>query len=107
MALMSPSLTPPPQPHLLGGLPAFDPSVWLRLPRPGTRCPVTGLSRTTLAELTRPCDRNGYRPPVEARVLKRRGATRGLLLVNRASLLSYLGALPSPLVATSGEKEAV
>jgi hypothetical protein len=87
-------------PHLKSGLPVYDQTVWLRLPRPGSRCPVTGLSRSSLAELARPCERNGYRAPVGAKVLKRRGATRGVLLISRQSLLDYLGDLPSPTSAT-------
>jgi hypothetical protein len=66
------------------------------LPRAGTRCPVSGLSRSTIAELTRPCERNGYRPPVEARVLKRKGSVRGVLLISRTALLEYLNELPAP-----------
>jgi len=88
-------------PRLEGGRPVFDSNAWLRLPRPGTRCPVSGLSRTTLAELVRPCPRNGYRPPVEARLLKRRDARRGVLLISRESLLGYLSELPPPESATS------
>lgn len=85
-----------PAPHLNRGLPVFDQTVWLRLPRPGSRCPVTGLSRSSLAELARPCERNSYHAPVDAKVLKRRGATRGVLLISRESLLCYLNDLPSP-----------
>jgi hypothetical protein len=90
-----------PAPHLDGNRAVFDTSAWIRLPRPGTRCPVTGLSRSTLAELVRPCPRNDYRPPVEARVLKRRGAMRGVLLISRESLLGYLNELPPPESAKS------
>ena len=88
-------------PRLERGQPVFDSNAWLRLPRPGARCPVSGLSRTTLAELVRPCARNGYRPPVEARLLKRRDARRGVLLISRASLLGFLSELPPPESATS------
>lgn len=88
-------------PRLERGRPVFDSAAWLRLPRPGARCPVSGLSRTTLAELVRPCPRNGYRPPVEARLLKRRDARRGVLLISRASLLGFLAELPPPESATS------
>jgi hypothetical protein len=88
-------------PRLEGGKPVFDTASWLRLPRPGSRCPVSNLSRSTLAELVRPCPRNGYRPPVEARLLKRRDARRGVLLISRDSLLGYLNELPPPDSATS------
>lgn len=88
-------------PRLEGGRPVFDTAIWLRLPRPGSRCPVSNLGRSTLAELVRPCPRNGYRPPVEARLLKRRDARRGVLLISRESLLGYLSELPPPDSATS------
>ena len=88
-------------PRLERGRPVFDQSAWIRLPRAGTRCPVSGLSRTTLAELVRPCPRNGYCPLVEARLLKRRDARRGVLLISRDSLLGYLDDLPPPESATS------
>lgn len=71
-------------------------AVWLRLPRPGTRCPVSGLSRTSLTELVTPCARNGFRPVVQARTLKRKNAARGILLISRDSLLDYLSRLPTP-----------
>jgi len=83
-------------PHLEGGRPVFDNTVWLRLPRPGARCQITGLSRSSLAELVRPCPRNDFSPPVEARLLKRRDARRGVLLINKASLLAFLTDLPCP-----------
>ena len=83
-------------PHLDGGKPVFNNSVWLRLPRPGARCPITGLSRSSLAELVRPCPRNDFSPPVEARLLKRRTARRGVLLINRAALLTHIEGLPTP-----------
>ncbi len=88
-------------PRLEGGKPVFDTASWLRLPRPGSRCSVSNLSRSTLAELVRPCERNGYAPPVEARLLKRRDARRGVLLISRESLLGYLNELPPPESATS------
>jgi hypothetical protein len=88
-------------PRLERGKPVFDFATWLRLPRPGDRCPVSNLSRSTLAELVRPCPRNGYKPPVQARLLKRRDAKRGVLLISRESLLNYLNELPAPEAATS------
>jgi len=80
----------------------FDPAHWLRLPRPGERCPMSGLSRSTLVELVRPCDRNGFAPPVEAKHLRRKGTQRGVVLINRASLQEYLSGLPS-LAESLGE----
>jgi hypothetical protein len=63
---------------------------YIRLPRPKTRCPVTGLARTTLEELVVPCARNGNRPPVISRVVKQPHATRGIRLIHLPSLLAYI-----------------
>ncbi len=92
-------------PHLDGPRAVFD-SAWLRLPRPGSRCPVSGLSRSGLCELVTPCARNDYRPPVEARVLKRKGAARGVTLINRSALLAYLEGLPTAAEALAGKEAA-
>lgn len=90
------ALAVPVAPHLNGTRAVFDPSVYLRLCRPGERCPVSGLSRSTLAELVRPCERNDYCPPVESRLLKRKGAQRGVLLISKHSLLAYIDGQPAP-----------
>jgi hypothetical protein len=89
-------------PHLDGTRAVFN-SQWIRLPRPGNRCPLTGLSRSTLAELVRPCERNAYAPPVESRLLKRKHAARGVLLINRASLLAFIDGQPAPTRAEATE----
>ena len=83
-------------PHLAGPRAVFDSSVYLRLCRPGERCKVSGLSRSGLADLCRPGPRNDYRPPVECRVLKRKGAARGVLLISKQSLLDYINGQPAP-----------
>ena len=69
---------------------------YVRLPRPGTRCPHSGLSRSTLREICIPCKENGFRPPVIAKI-RRKGpyAVRGIVLINLASLLSYIDGLPA------------
>jgi hypothetical protein len=82
----------------------LDQTIWLRLPRPGARCPISGLSRSTLADYVRPCARNDFAPPVESRLLKRRGAARGVLLINRKSLLDFIAGQPAPTCAGEGEK---
>ena len=61
---------------------------WLRLPKPGGR--LEGLSRTTLNELSIPCAVKGFRPPVRSILIKKRGAARGIRLINRQSLYQYL-----------------
>ena len=63
---------------------------WLRLPKPGRRCQLTGLSRTTLNELTIPGTANDYRPPVKSVLLKKRGAVRGIRLISYDSLMGFL-----------------
>ena len=69
-----------------------EPNYWrefLRLPKVGGRCPVTGLSRATLNELIL-----GPNPPVKSVVLRKRGKTRGIRLIETESLIAYLRNLP-------------
>jgi len=68
------------------GIPPF-----IRLPKPGQRCPHTGLSRTSLTELIAPCTRNGNQPPVSA-VYKRSHARarRGVWQIPTRNLFRYL-----------------
>ena len=56
---------------------------FIRLPKPKDRCRLTGLSRTTLAELVE----SGA---VKAAKLRKRGSQRAITLIQRASLLEYL-----------------
>jgi hypothetical protein len=67
--------------------------IFIRLPRAKTRCSYTGLSRTSLNELVVPCAANDFAPPVRSYVKKKRGAARGIRLVDLGSLLSYLRSL--------------
>jgi hypothetical protein len=69
----------------LDRFPAF-----IRVPRSGSRCPISNLTRTAIDKLTRAQPDNDFRPPVKSRVLKARGATRGVRLVEVQSLLNYL-----------------
>jgi hypothetical protein len=66
---------------------------WLRLPAPGSRCRFTGLSRSTLNELTIPGPANDGTPPVKSVVLRKRGALRGIRLISYDSLMRYLSDL--------------
>lgn len=66
---------------------------WLRLPAPRSRCPFTGLSRSTLNELTIPGPANEGTPPVKSVVLRKRGALRGIRLISYDSLMGYLNEL--------------
>jgi hypothetical protein len=60
---------------------------FVRLPKSGTRCRWTGLSRSAICELILPA-----RAPVKSVVLRRRGATRGQRLIHLRSLLDHLHA---------------
>jgi hypothetical protein len=76
---------------------------YIRLPKPYERCRLTGLSRSTLAELVVPCDANGHKPPVKSLVVRKRGATRGIRLINYDSLLDYLRKLEGESASPNGE----
>ena len=87
-------------PHLLPGFPSY-----VRLPPAGRSCPISGLPRTTLAELILPTARNGWRPPVRSVTvhlpgrehLPRTGRGRhGIRLVEVASLLAWIRSFDSP-----------
>jgi len=62
----------------------------VRLPRSGTRCPITGLSRAGINQLILPCPENGGRPPVKSLSLRKKGATRGVRMIPREALIEYL-----------------
>lgn len=96
----------PAQPHLEGSQAIYDPAIWIRVCRPGERCKYSGLSRSTIRELTVPGPRNDFAPPVESRLLKRRGAARGILLVNKQSLLAWISGQPAPTRADVDEHDA-
>ena len=66
---------------------------WVRLPAPGGRCRFTGLSRSTLNALTMAGSANDGVPPVKSVVLRKRGALRGIRLINFDSLMGYLATL--------------
>lgn len=63
---------------------------YIRLPPPGQRCPVTGMSRGALNSLILPSEDNAFRPPVASVSLRRRAAKRGLRLILTASLFAWL-----------------
>jgi hypothetical protein len=66
---------------------------WIRLPKSGQRCPITGLSRSKLNELILPCAANGWKPLVLSKSLKTsKWAKRGVRLVCVRSLLDLLEA---------------
>lgn len=59
---------------------------WIRLPAPRARCRLTGFSRTGLCELIES-------KAIRAIKVRKPGAQRGVVLINRASLLAYLAKL--------------
>ena len=63
-------------------------SVWLRLPPPRARCPLTGMARSSLVDLV---ERSGG--AVRSLKLVKPGSRRGVVLVHRPSLLAYLDSL--------------
>jgi hypothetical protein len=63
---------------------------FLRLPRPGTRCPFTGLTRSYMNLLCLPTEANGFQPPVHSFALRRKGAKFGVRLVSGASLVDFI-----------------
>ena len=63
---------------------------FIRLPKAGSRCLWTGLSRSKLNQLILPCDANGHSPPVKSVPLRPRGALKGTRLILLESLLDYL-----------------
>jgi hypothetical protein len=69
---------------------------FIRLPKPKTRCPYTGMSRSELYALTIPCAANDNRPPVPAKNRRKPGNLRGVWLIPYGALISYLHALPTP-----------
>lgn len=62
------------------------PPVFVRLPRPKSRCAITGLSRSSLNDLI-------TAGKIRAVKLRKRGAVRGIVLINRQSLLDFLHSL--------------
>lgn len=66
---------------------------FIRLPKPRTLCPWTGLSRSKLNELILPSTLNGHRPPVRSVSLRNRGQVRAVRLINFDSLMAYLRSL--------------
>ena len=65
---------------------------WVRLPKPGTLCPWTGLSRSKLWEVLQT-------GKVRNICLRKEGAARGARLIHLAALLGYLDSLASEAVA--------
>ena len=69
---------------------------WIRLPSPRSKCKLTGLARTTLNEVIE-------RGDVRAITVRQPGATRGIKLINKSSLLAWLAKLDAE--QNNGPKE--
>ena len=63
---------------------------FIRLPKSGTMCPYSGLSRSTLNSLILGCAANGYKPSVRSHVLRQHGRLKGVRLIDFESLCSYI-----------------
>ena len=66
---------------------------FIRLPKPGTLCRWTGLSRSKLNELILPSPLNNHKPPVRSLSLRNRGQVKAVRLIVLDSLLGYLRSL--------------
>jgi hypothetical protein len=70
---------------------------FLRLPKSGERCPVTGMSRSSLNLLILPGEDNNFNPPVRSISLRKRGQIRATRLIVCKSLIDYLYSLETQL----------
>ncbi len=68
---------------------------FIRLPKPRTSCPHTGMSRTSMYNLCVPTRANGFKPKVPAKCLRVSGNVRGTWYVPYEALVSFLNALPT------------
>lgn len=64
---------------------------FIRLPKAGEKCPVTGLPRTTLIDLLQDAG-----DKVKVRYLRKKGAATGIKLIPRQQLIDYIYSLPTP-----------
>jgi len=70
-------------------------SEFIRLPKPGGRCMLTGLSRSAINELVLPSEKNAFKPPVKSHSLRKPGQLKGVRLVCVESLKNYIKGLPA------------
>ncbi|MCX6970029.1 MAG: hypothetical protein NTV93_07740 [Verrucomicrobia bacterium] len=63
---------------------------WLRLPKEGERCSVTGLSRASLNQILTETDPETGEKLVESFTKSQPGTSRGIKLINSRSLLDYM-----------------
>lgn len=75
---------------------------FVRLPKAGDRCPVSGLCRSTLYGLI-----SGVHPCVRSLVIRKRGASRGIRLIHVPSLLAHLNEMMQEQETVHGQYGAV
>jgi|GEM_PF-6832520 len=73
---------------------------FIRLPKEGQACPVTGLPRSTLVDLLKQAGSK-----VNVRTLRKKGASTGIVLIDRESLVEFVNSLPRPDWAGGEEEE--
>lgn len=76
---------------------------FIRLPKSGSLCPWTGLSRSKLNELVLPSPLNRFRPPVRSVSLRNRGQVKAVRLVAFDSLMGYLRRLETEQTAEAAD----
>ena len=70
--------------------------VWIRIPRSGETCPLTGLTRSTMLSLVLPCAANRFAPPVVSQLLlSNPTARRGVRLVAYDDLCRHIRSQPA------------
>lgn len=77
---------------------------FIRLPKPGTLCHWTGLSRSMLNELVLPSRLNEFKPPVRSLSLRNRGQIKAVRLIVLDSLLAYLRGLLEQQATAVGDR---
>jgi len=63
---------------------------YIRYPKAGEECPITGLRLGTLRALSIPSHTNGGKPPVKSILLTLPGKKKGTRLIEIKSLLAYI-----------------
>ena len=63
---------------------------YIRLPKLGQHCPITGLGRNAMDYLVRPCKANHFKAAVKSISVRRPGWKRATRLVSYPSLMEYL-----------------
>lgn len=72
-------------------MPTNTQPIYVRLPKNGTLCPTTGLTRSYMCSLILPTKANGFVPPVISKVLRNTSSRkRGVRLILLESLLAYI-----------------